>query len=202
VLIAAIEDVSWARCEHCGPHSYAGQLRLLGRNHSSGGTGRWPWCIPQADPFAGGWRSPEGVITDRSAVTGGPVDGVLCIAHDARARETQLPRPAGPRTSRGAASTMTHHCRTAEPSQQAARHALRRRQRRVARVMVNAELVPGTDPHRRAHPLPGGLLRPAAHSQPPGPALRVDQGIALRRRLHRADPWHTTEAARQMPAGR
>ncbi|MFN2518180.1 MAG: Fic family protein [Jatrophihabitantaceae bacterium] len=34
---------------------------------------------------------PAALITDRSAVTGGPVDGVLYLAHDGRSRETQLP---------------------------------------------------------------------------------------------------------------
>ncbi|MDP9115832.1 MAG: Fic family protein [Actinomycetota bacterium] len=34
---------------------------------------------------------PRAVITDRSAVTGGPADGVLYLAHDGRNRETHLP---------------------------------------------------------------------------------------------------------------
>jgi hypothetical protein len=34
---------------------------------------------------------PSAVITDRSAVTGGPVDGVLYLARDGRARDVQLP---------------------------------------------------------------------------------------------------------------
>jgi hypothetical protein len=34
---------------------------------------------------------PGAVITDRSAVTGGPVDGVLYLAHEGRAREAELP---------------------------------------------------------------------------------------------------------------
>ena len=34
---------------------------------------------------------PDAVITDRSAVTGGPVDGVLYLARDGRARDTGLP---------------------------------------------------------------------------------------------------------------
>jgi Fic/DOC family len=34
---------------------------------------------------------PGAVITDRSAVTGGPVDGVLYLAHDGRARRVDLP---------------------------------------------------------------------------------------------------------------
>jgi len=38
-----------------------------------------------------GHQYPDAVITDRSAITGGPVDGVLYLAHAARARETPLP---------------------------------------------------------------------------------------------------------------
>lgn len=34
---------------------------------------------------------PGAVITDRSAVTGGPVDGVLYLARDGRARDVELP---------------------------------------------------------------------------------------------------------------
>jgi hypothetical protein len=34
---------------------------------------------------------PGAVITDRSALTGGPVNGVLYLAHDGRAREVELP---------------------------------------------------------------------------------------------------------------
>jgi len=34
---------------------------------------------------------PEGIITDRSAPTGGPVDGVLYLAHAARDRAIELP---------------------------------------------------------------------------------------------------------------
>ncbi len=34
---------------------------------------------------------PGGVVTDRSAITGGPVEGVLYLAHDGRGRETELP---------------------------------------------------------------------------------------------------------------
>jgi hypothetical protein len=40
--------------------------------------------------IAGG-MFPDAVITDRSAVTGGPVDGVLYLARDGRAREAELP---------------------------------------------------------------------------------------------------------------
>jgi hypothetical protein len=34
---------------------------------------------------------PGAVVTDRSALTGGPVNGVLYLAHDGRAREVELP---------------------------------------------------------------------------------------------------------------
>jgi Fic/DOC family len=34
---------------------------------------------------------PDAVITDRSAITGGVVDGILYLAHEGRERETQLP---------------------------------------------------------------------------------------------------------------
>src|SRR5882757_4552537 len=34
---------------------------------------------------------PDAVITDRSAITGGPVDGTLYLSHEGRDRETQLP---------------------------------------------------------------------------------------------------------------
>jgi hypothetical protein len=34
---------------------------------------------------------PRAVITDRSAITGGPVDGVLYLSHDGRGREAELP---------------------------------------------------------------------------------------------------------------
>ncbi|MGH8963023.1 MAG: Fic family protein, partial [Jatrophihabitantaceae bacterium] len=34
---------------------------------------------------------PDAVITDRSAVTGGVVDGVLYLSHTRRERQTQLP---------------------------------------------------------------------------------------------------------------
>jgi hypothetical protein len=34
---------------------------------------------------------PRAVITDRSAITGGPVEGVLYLSHDGRGREVQLP---------------------------------------------------------------------------------------------------------------
>jgi hypothetical protein len=34
---------------------------------------------------------PRAVITDRSAITGGPVEGVLYLAYDGRGRETELP---------------------------------------------------------------------------------------------------------------
>jgi hypothetical protein len=40
--------------------------------------------------IAGG-MFPGAVITDRSAVTGGPVDGVLYLARNGRAREAELP---------------------------------------------------------------------------------------------------------------
>src|SRR5260370_37972877 len=40
--------------------------------------------------IAGG-MFPDAVITDRSAVTGGPVGGVLYLARDGRAREVELP---------------------------------------------------------------------------------------------------------------
>lgn len=39
----------------------------------------------------GGGMFPDAVITDRSAVTGGPVDGILYLARDGRARDTELP---------------------------------------------------------------------------------------------------------------
>lgn len=38
-----------------------------------------------------GRRFPRAVITDRSALTGGPVNGVLYLAHDGRAREVEMP---------------------------------------------------------------------------------------------------------------
>jgi hypothetical protein len=34
---------------------------------------------------------PSAVITDRSVLTGGPVEGVLYLAHDGRGREARLP---------------------------------------------------------------------------------------------------------------
>jgi hypothetical protein len=34
---------------------------------------------------------PRAVITDRSAITGGPAEGVLYLAHDGRGREAELP---------------------------------------------------------------------------------------------------------------
>jgi hypothetical protein len=34
---------------------------------------------------------PGAVITDRSVITGGPVEGVLYLAYDGRGRETELP---------------------------------------------------------------------------------------------------------------
>lgn len=34
---------------------------------------------------------PDAVITDRSARSGAPVNGVLCLAHDARVRNLELP---------------------------------------------------------------------------------------------------------------
>jgi hypothetical protein len=42
-------------------------------------------------PAIAGGMFPDAVITDRSAVTGGPVDGVLYLAHDGRARSAELP---------------------------------------------------------------------------------------------------------------
>lgn len=42
-------------------------------------------------PVIVGRLMPAAVITDRSAPTGGPVDGVLYLAHDSRARELGLP---------------------------------------------------------------------------------------------------------------
>ncbi|MCL2780050.1 MAG: Fic family protein [Actinomycetia bacterium] len=42
-------------------------------------------------PTIAGRLYPGAVITDRSAPVGGPVNGVLYLAHDARARETALP---------------------------------------------------------------------------------------------------------------
>jgi Fic/DOC family len=42
-------------------------------------------------PAIAGGMFPGAVITDRSAVTGGPVDGVLYLARDGRARDVELP---------------------------------------------------------------------------------------------------------------
>jgi hypothetical protein len=42
-------------------------------------------------PAIAGGMFPGAVITDRSAVTGGPVDGVLYLARDGRARDVDLP---------------------------------------------------------------------------------------------------------------
>lgn len=42
-------------------------------------------------PRIAGRLFPGAVITDRSAVTGGPADGVLYLARDGRAREVDLP---------------------------------------------------------------------------------------------------------------
>jgi hypothetical protein len=42
-------------------------------------------------PAIAGGLFPGAVITDRSAVTGGPVDGVLYLARDGRARDVELP---------------------------------------------------------------------------------------------------------------
>jgi hypothetical protein len=58
-------------------------------------------------PAIAGGMLPGAVITDRSAVTGGPVDGVRYLARDGRARDVELPglrvtaRPgAGPASAR------------------------------------------------------------------------------------------------------
>jgi len=42
-------------------------------------------------PAIAGGMFPGAVITDRSAVTGGPIDGVLYLARDGRARDVELP---------------------------------------------------------------------------------------------------------------
>ncbi len=90
---------------------HRGQLVRLGAGVY---TERCYVLIPPRWWLASGMRSsgrmfPRAVITDRSAVTGGPVDGVLYLSHDGRGREAELPgmtvtragwrRPAGRRHS-------------------------------------------------------------------------------------------------------
>jgi hypothetical protein len=49
-----------------------------------------PLWVASGTPIVGR-MFPRAVITDRSVITGGPVEGVLYLAYDGRGRETELP---------------------------------------------------------------------------------------------------------------
>lgn len=89
---------------------------------------------------------PGAVITDRSAPTGGPVDGVLYLAHDARDREIELPgltvsarRGAGPLDSDASLPGGLYQASKGRALAENTR-ASRARRRQVARTLSEAEL--------------------------------------------------------------
>lgn len=89
---------------------------------------------------------PGAVITDRSAPTGGPVDGVLYLAHDARDREVILPgmtvsarRGAGPLDSDAQLPGGLYQASTGRALAENTR-ASRARRRQVPRTLNEAEL--------------------------------------------------------------